>query len=44
MRAKLMINAQSFLKPALLTNTPHENVHGMQVLGLTLEFTVVNPA
>ncbi|HFK3781171.1 TPA: hypothetical protein ACG1RN_000110 [Klebsiella oxytoca] len=44
-RAKLMINAQSerpkFLE-ALLTNTPHENAHSM--LGLALEFTVVNPA
>ena len=47
MRAKLVINAQSkrlkFLE-TLLTNTPNENVHGMQVLGLALEFTVVKTA
>ncbi|MBZ7672812.1 dTDP-glucose pyrophosphorylase [Klebsiella grimontii] len=47
MRAKLVINAQSkrlkFLE-TLLTNTPDENVHGMQVLGLALEFTVVKTA
>ena len=47
MRAKLVINAQSkrlkFLEP-LLTNIPNENVHGMQVLGLALEFTVVKTA
>ena len=47
MRAKLVINAQSkrlkFLE-TLLTNIPNENVHGMQVLGLALEFTVVKTA
>ena len=47
MRAKLVINAQSkrlkFLE-TLLTNTPNENVHGMQVLGLALEFTVIKTA
>lgn len=47
MHAKLVINAQSkrlkFLE-TLLTNTPDENVHGMQVLGLALEFTVVKTA
>lgn len=47
MRAKLVINAQSkrlkFLE-TLLTNIPNENVHGMQVPGLALEFTVVKTA
>lgn len=47
MRAKLVINALSkrlkFLE-TLLTNIPNENVHGMQVLGLALEFTVVKTA
>ena len=47
MRAKLVINAQSkrlkFLE-TLLTNIPNENVHGMQVLGLALEFTVIKTA
>ena len=47
LRAKLIINAQSkrlkFLE-SLLSNTPNENVHGMQILGLALEFTVVKPA
>ena len=47
MRAKLVINAQSkrlkFLE-TLLTNIPNANVHGMQVLGLALEFTVVKTA
>ena len=47
MRAKLVINAQSkrlkFLE-TLLTNIPNENVHGMQVLGQALEFTVVKTA
>lgn len=47
MRAKLVINAQSkrlkFLE-TLVTNIPNENVHGMQVLGLALEFTVVKTA
>lgn len=47
MRAKLVINAQSkrlkFLE-TLLTNIPNENVHGMQVLGLALEFTVFKTA
>lgn len=47
MRAKLIINAQSkrlkFLE-SLLSNTPHENIHGMQILGLALEFTVAKSA
>ena len=47
MRAKLVINAQSkrlkFLE-TLLSNSANENVHGMQVLGLALEFTVVKSA
>ena len=42
MQAKLIINAQSkrlkFLE-SLLSNTPNENIHGMQILGLALEFT-----
>lgn len=47
MRAKLIINAQSKrlkFHATLLTNTPRENVYGMQVLGLALEFTVVKAA
>ncbi|WP_434659961.1 dTDP-glucose pyrophosphorylase [Klebsiella sp. MISC125] len=47
MRAKLIINAQSkrlkFLE-SLLSNTPNENIHGMQILGLALEFTVAKTA
>ncbi|HCB1498649.1 dTDP-glucose pyrophosphorylase [Klebsiella huaxiensis] len=47
MRAKLIINAQSkrlkFLE-SLLSNTPDENIHGMQILGLALEFTVAKSA
>ncbi|WEJ89678.1 MAG: dTDP-glucose pyrophosphorylase [Klebsiella huaxiensis] len=47
MRAKLIINAQSkrlkFLE-SLLSNTPNENIHGMQILGLALEFTVAKSA
>ena len=47
LRAKLIINAQSrrmkFLQ-SLIAITPHENIHGMQVLGLALEFTVARSA
>nr|WP_287855149.1 dTDP-glucose pyrophosphorylase [Klebsiella sp.] len=47
MRAKLIINVQSkrlkFLE-SLLSNTPDENIHGMQILGLALEFTVAKSA
>jgi len=47
MRAKLIINAQSkrlkFLE-SLLSNTSNENIHGMQILGLALEFTVAKSA
>ena len=41
---KLIINAQSqrlkFLE-SLIATSPHDNIHGMQILGLALEFTVL---
>lgn len=44
LRGKLIINAQSqrlkFLE-SLIANSPHDNIHGMQILGLALEFTVL---
>ena len=46
LRAKLIINAGSrrlkFLE-SLLAISPHDNVHGMQILGLALDFTIVKP-
>lgn len=43
LRAKLIVNAQTqrlkFLE-SLMATSPSENVHGMQVIGLALEFTV----
>ncbi|WP_434586139.1 dTDP-glucose pyrophosphorylase [Klebsiella sp. R390] len=47
LRAKLIINGQSrrlkFFE-SLVAMTPDDNVHGMQILGLSLEFTVAKPA
>lgn len=47
LRAKLIINAQSrrlkFLE-SLMALTPHDNIHGMQTLGLALEFTLAHSA
>lgn len=44
LRGKLIINAQSqrlkFLE-SLIATSPHDNIHGMQILGLALEFTVL---
>ena len=44
LRGKLIINAQSqrlkFLE-SLIANSPHDNIHGMQILGLALEFTIL---
>lgn len=44
LRGKLIINAQSqrlkFLE-SLIANSPHDNIYGMQILGLALEFTVL---
>lgn len=46
LRAKLIINAQSrrlkFFE-SLVAISPHDNIHGMQILGLSLEFTIVKP-
>jgi hypothetical protein len=46
LRAKLIINAGSrrlkFLE-SLLAISPHDNVHGMQILGLAIDFTIVKP-
>lgn len=47
LRAKLIINATSqrlkFLE-SLIASSPSDNVHGMQILGLALTFTVEQPA
>ncbi|EGT0667771.1 dTDP-glucose pyrophosphorylase [Citrobacter werkmanii] len=46
LRGKLIINAQSrrlkFLE-SLVAISPEDNIHGMQVLGLALEFTFAQP-
>ncbi|CAB5643998.1 MULTISPECIES: dTDP-glucose pyrophosphorylase [Klebsiella] len=47
LRAKLIINATlqrlKFLE-SLIASSPSDNVHGMQILGLALTFTVEQPA
>ncbi|WP_174508243.1 dTDP-glucose pyrophosphorylase [Klebsiella oxytoca] len=47
LRAKLIINGQSrrlkFFE-SLVAMTPDDNVHGMQILGLSLDFTIAKPA
>ncbi|HCT9372685.1 TPA: dTDP-glucose pyrophosphorylase [Klebsiella quasipneumoniae] len=47
LRAKLIINATSqrlkFLE-SLIASSPSDNIHGMQILGLALTFTVEQPA
>ncbi|MEL0554390.1 MULTISPECIES: dTDP-glucose pyrophosphorylase [Enterobacteriaceae] len=46
LRAKLIINGQSrrlkFFE-SLVAMTPDDNVHGMQILGLSLDFTIAKP-
>ena len=46
LRGKLIINAQSrrlkFLE-SLVAISPEDNIHGMQILGLALEFTFAQP-
>ncbi len=47
LRAKLIINAHSrrlkFFE-SLIAVSPYDNLHGMQIPGLVLDFTIVKPA